>query len=461
MPALSKMVTHTKRLVAASTLAPLASLSISAVDAPQAAATPSLSYSLLSSSGQVVGLGGAYSAAAPSGQNYLSAPTAVADTGDGEGALVASADGAVTALGDARSAGSALPYHPVTPVVAIVNDARGGYWLATSAGGVFAFGGAPYLGGVGGHTTPGAIATMTATPDDGGYWLVTSTGAVYGFGDAHTYGSLSSFHLASPIVAMASSADGAGYWLASAAGGVFAFGDAAFHGSAGALHLLEPVMGIAASPDGNGYWLANARGGIFSFGDAPFMGSAAPMNTTFVSFSPGPAASTAVPIKAADAYSDPFRGLSITPMRIDEGVDYRGSGPVYALGDGVVESTTGPWPGGAFITYRLTNGPAAGRLVYLAENVTPDVKIGQAVTPATVVGTMHDSYPFVETGWAFDNYGDTMAAEAGAWNSTADGESLPSAYGINFNQLLVSLGAPSGEQMSSTVIGALSGWPTW
>lgn len=428
--------------------------------------TAPLSYSLLATSGQVVGLDGAFSAAAPwtsSGYATPSPPVAVADTADGLGAFVASANGAVTALGDAQPAGSLTRYHLASSVVGITADAaNGGYWMVVASGGVFAFGGAPFFGSEGGSALPGPVVGMAATPDDGGYWLVTSTGAVYPFGDAHNFGSMAGIHLGTPVVGMAPSTDGAGYWLVAAGGGVFAFGDAGFHGSAAILHLPAPVVAIAASPGGNGYWLASAQGGIFSYGDATFMGSAAPMKERFVSFSTGPAVNTVVPIQPADAYQNPFRAVRLTPMRIDEGVDYGGNGPVYAVGDGVVESTTGAWPGGAFITYRLVNGPAAGKLVYLAENVTPTVAIGQSVTPNTVIGTMHNAYPYIETGWAADPYGDTMAAASGTWTSADDAQSLPTAYGVNFNQMLVWLGAISGIEMHPTVVGTLApGWPTW
>src|SRR5581483_6509707 len=59
------------------------------------------------------------------------------------------------------------------------------------------------------------------------------------------------------------------------------------------------------------------------------------------------------------SYRNPLRGVTnVNASRIDQGVDYSGTGPVYALGDGVVETSTnsGGWPAGHFIAYRLTNG---------------------------------------------------------------------------------------------------------
>jgi hypothetical protein len=166
---------------------------------------------------------------------------------------------------------------------------------------------------------------------------------------------------------------------------------------------------------------------------------------------------------ATAGYRNPLRGVKgLVSLRIDEGVDYGGSGPVYALGDGVVTSTTGPWPDGTYLTYRLTAGKAKGKMVYVAENVTPKVKIGQQVTSSTVVGELHDAYPDMEIGWSADIYGDTMAAESGQWSSYDDEKSIPSAFGVNFNQLLVALHAPSGVMVHPTPTGKIpASWPRW
>ena len=163
------------------------------------------------------------------------------------------------------------------------------------------------------------------------------------------------------------------------------------------------------------------------------------------------------PPGAGTGYGNPLRAVSnLSPERIDQGVDYAGSGPVYAVGDGTVLNTTNAgWPGGAFITYRLSGGPAAGDIVYVAENVVPRVQIGQQVTPTTVVGTLVGAPPGLETGWA-QPPGDGNAAATGQWNT-----STSTAYGENFSQLLQTLGAPGGVTEGS-VRGTLpAGWPSW
>jgi murein DD-endopeptidase MepM/ murein hydrolase activator NlpD len=176
-------------------------------------------------------------------------------------------------------------------------------------------------------------------------------------------------------------------------------------------------------------------------------------------------AATAHPINVTvdpspGSYANPLRAINaLTPERIDQGVDYSGYGPIYAIGDGVVLSTgNSGWPGGTFISYRLSDGPASGLAVYAAEDIDPLVAVGQSVTAGTVLGTMYEGPDGIETGWA-DPSGDgvSMANDAGQFsgaNSTA--------FGANFSQLLASLGAPPGVGQNDPPTGSLPpGWPTW
>jgi murein DD-endopeptidase MepM/ murein hydrolase activator NlpD len=159
-------------------------------------------------------------------------------------------------------------------------------------------------------------------------------------------------------------------------------------------------------------------------------------------------------------YANPLRAIAALGRdRIDQGVDYRGYGSIYAVGDGVVLSTyNGGWPGGTFISYRLIDGPAAGLVVYAAEDIFPLVVVGQIVSDNTVIGTMYEGPDGIETGWADPSAdGVTMARDAGeffGFNSTA--------FGTNFSQLLESLGAPPGVTQNEPATGTLPvGWPSW
>jgi murein DD-endopeptidase MepM/ murein hydrolase activator NlpD len=159
-------------------------------------------------------------------------------------------------------------------------------------------------------------------------------------------------------------------------------------------------------------------------------------------------------------YANPIRGVgALSPERVDQGVDYTGYGPIFAIGDGIVTNVfNGGWPGGTFIVYRLTDGPADGLVVYAAEDIEPTVQINETVTSNTVIGQVYEGPDGIETGWA-DPSGDgtTMAADYGEFdgaNSTA--------FGYNFSQLLESLGAPGGILQNDPPTGALpSGWPQW
>ena len=161
-------------------------------------------------------------------------------------------------------------------------------------------------------------------------------------------------------------------------------------------------------------------------------------------------------------YRNPLRSVvDLGPNRIDQGVDYTGSGPVYAIGNGVVDNLVNSgWDFGgydAFLTYQLSDGPAQGLYVYVAEDCIPQVTIGQQVTSDTVICTINNpSGSGIETGWAVPP-GNGVAlgkSEFNGKNSTA--------YGINFSQLLVSLGTPGGVLQNFGPPGTLpTTWPQW
>lgn len=154
-----------------------------------------------------------------------------------------------------------------------------------------------------------------------------------------------------------------------------------------------------------------------------------------------PVVTTSAP---SGAYANPLRSVSnLVAQRVDMGVDFDGYGPVYAIGPGVVTDIyNGGWPYGIFICYQLTAGPDSGDYVYVAEDITPAQWIVTAfeagqrvvVNDQTVLGIMGEGS--IETGWAAaPGVGGALAGGYPGW---------PTAAGISFNQVLVSLGAPSG-----------------
>jgi len=166
---------------------------------------------------------------------------------------------------------------------------------------------------------------------------------------------------------------------------------------------------------------------------------------------------------ATASYRNPLRAISgLIGERIDQGVDFGGVGPIYALGDGVITNAvagTAGWPGGGWITYRLTNGPAVGLTVFVAEDVTPTVTVGQTVTSATVIASMFNGGAGIETGWAAPDawYTESQSAAAGG---ISGGGPFPTRIGLNYEELLQALGVPAANNRDQHSYGLLpTGYP--
>ena len=207
--------------------------------------------------------------------------------------------------------------------------------------------------------------------------------------------------------------------------------------------------GRVPAPAPVGAWLAEATGEFGAWSGA--WGS------------PAQVVSAAIASPAGAGYRDPLRGVSgLVPERIDDGVDFAGHGPVYALGDAVVTNATGTnfgWPGGGWITYRLTGGPAAGLVVYVAEDITPAVTVGQHVSSSTVLGTMFDGGDGIETGWA-QLTGLSAESELPEAGSIGGLGPFPTRVGVNFDQLLQSLGVRAAPNRTEAASGVLPvGYP--
>ena len=205
----------------------------------------------------------------------------------------------------------------------------------------------------------------------------------------------------------------------------------------------------AQAPAWAGAWLAKAAGGVAawpeSWGGRPQI------------------VSKAVADRAGGSYRDPLRGVKgLVAERIDDGVDFAGAGPVYALGAAVVTGAAGDnfgWPGGGWITYRLTSGPGAGLMVYVAEDIIPAVVTGQRVSPATVIGTMYDGGDGIETGWAQPS-GLSAESELSPAGGIGGLGPFPTRVGLNFDELLQSLGVPAAPNRAQTPHGLLpAGYP--
>jgi hypothetical protein len=163
---------------------------------------------------------------------------------------------------------------------------------------------------------------------------------------------------------------------------------------------------------------------------------------------------------ANQKYCNPYRDLtSLNPERIDQGVDYGGAGTIYAMGPGTIDvyknRNDSGWPGGTFVSYQVTAGPAAGKEIYLAENIdlNPSLQSGSFVFNGTAIGTLVNASPDSESGWGVS--GESVTAEYGCYT-----EGCMTPLGVNFNTLLVCLGTPSGTMGTGGCCPQPTGWPT-
>ncbi len=174
--------------------------------------------------------------------------------------------------------------------------------------------------------------------------------------------------------------------------------------------------------------------------------------------SQGPATSSSTTLSGASSgYQYPFRDISqLNPERIDQGVDFSGTGPIYAIGDATINGIFPNWyKGEPYLAYTLNDGPAKGMEVYVAECITPEVQQGQTVDSNTVIAQMVNCGNGIETGWGNPSIlGDSMAVSC--WDKVS------SSFGVNFSQFLQSLGGPGGiSQEANPPCTIPSGWPSW
>ena len=140
---------------------------------------------------------------------------------------------------------------------------------------------------------------------------------------------------------------------------------------------------------------------------------------------------------SSSGYVNPI-GAGLVHERVDQGVDFTGSGSLYALGSGtVVNVYNGGWPGGVFLGIRLD----AGQYVYYAEDITAAVGVGQRVTAGQYIGRANGGGSGIELGWAAPpGDGESAAHAAGQY-------AYPTSEGESFDALLASLGTTGGSQV--------------
>ena len=159
-------------------------------------------------------------------------------------------------------------------------------------------------------------------------------------------------------------------------------------------------------------------------------------------------------------YCSPFRAITnLRAERVDQGVDYGGSGFIYALGPGQIDlyrnRNDSGWPGGTFVSYKMSAGPAAGKTIFLAENIdlNPALSTGSFVYAGTVIGTLVNASPDCEIGWG-------VAGAGYAASHSCYVEGCTTALGINFNEMLVCLGTKSGVLNQTGCCTSSAGYPS-
>lgn len=166
---------------------------------------------------------------------------------------------------------------------------------------------------------------------------------------------------------------------------------------------------------------------------------------------PGAGATGRCPLAVVPTgYANPLANAVVKPERIDQGVDYAGSGTLTAIGPGRISylatSNTG-WPG-AFIEYQLLSGADAGCYVFYAEGVIPvdGLRLGETLTAGQPIATIIPGYPTgIEIGWGAGTGTKAYAKIAGQWRPGDDQNNVATAAGKSFSALLDALGAPPGK----------------
>jgi hypothetical protein len=174
------------------------------------------------------------------------------------------------------------------------------------------------------------------------------------------------------------------------------------------------------------------------------------MRTALDSLAGGPATRGCTHVNNPTGYVNPLAAATVRPERIDQGVDYAGSGRLGAIGAGRITyvGTFGTgWPG-TFIEYQLLSGADAGCYVFYAEGVTPvqGLHVGEAVSAGQAIATIIPPFPTgLELGWGAGKDTKTYAAVAGQWSAADDQDNVASPAGKNFSALIKALGGPPGK----------------
>jgi murein DD-endopeptidase MepM/ murein hydrolase activator NlpD len=104
---------------------------------------------------------------------------------------------------------------------------------------------------------------------------------------------------------------------------------------------------------------------------------------------------------AATSYVNPFAlSTDLVTGRIDQGVDFTGTGAIVAIGNAKVLRVGAPgWPEEGGVLYQLLDGPLKGETIFVYEGVDATVQAGQTVKAGEQIATFRPGGS-IETGFA-------------------------------------------------------------
>jgi hypothetical protein len=126
---------------------------------------------------------------------------------------------------------------------------------------------------------------------------------------------------------------------------------------------------------------------------------------------PAPATATSPPPPSGSGYVNPLPA-SAHIGRTDMGVDanMNPGDPIVAPGNSRVVGITPNWyRGQPYVALQLLDGPMKGHNYYLAEQITPNVAVGQIVQQGQPIAHYAASGTGIEMGWAGPNWEQTLA----------------------------------------------------
>lgn len=170
------------------------------------------------------------------------------------------------------------------------------------------------------------------------------------------------------------------------------------------------------------------------------------------------ASESTAPATSSTTLFNPLAHAHVTPERIDQGVDYAGTGYLAAIADGVIVSSVANgsgWEGEGWIMYRVTqDGFLKGAYIYYAEGVNPVVHDGELIRGGSRLCDLRQPMPHgIEIGFAAGNGEQSYYA----YHDGAYREGTVTRPGLAMSNLIQALGGPPGRQEGS-IVGA---WPSY